>query len=216
MVIRAVRAREHAVHDPRLRPVERRGEEAVRVVERQEYPAGEDRVEQVVLQRDGREIRRRFVADLDVDVMKPAIPSTMKRPRRPIMSAMRMRRSECRWSRSKTSKGAFIRDENACRRSSLEKRTKWVSSCGLDAVPDEAPQDVEEEDGAEDAADGRPAGVVAAKKTALPPVASMTSQNTVSAVLKISAPLKTRSAVRRRSRKAGAASAGGACSVCTA
>ena len=70
----AVGAREHAVHDSRLRPVERRGETAVRVVERQEDPAGQDRVEQVVLQRDRREVGGRFVGDLHVGVVEAGHP----------------------------------------------------------------------------------------------------------------------------------------------
>ena len=37
----AVRAREHAVHDPRLRAVKRRRQKAVRVVEAEENPAGD-------------------------------------------------------------------------------------------------------------------------------------------------------------------------------
>jgi hypothetical protein len=44
----------------------------------------------------------------------------MKRPRRPIMSMMRMRRSEWRATNSPTSNGRRMREEKVCRRSSFE------------------------------------------------------------------------------------------------
>jgi hypothetical protein len=56
-----------------------------------------------------------------------------KRPRRPIMSAIRMRRSECRARRPARSKGADMRDENASRRSTFEKPTKARSTRFLTA-----------------------------------------------------------------------------------
>ena len=43
------------------------------------------------------------------------------------MSTMRIRRSECRATSADTSNGSYMRDENACRRSSFEKPTKYFS-----------------------------------------------------------------------------------------
>ena len=52
----------------------------------------------------------------------------MKRPRRPIMSMMRIRRSECRETTSATLNGVVILDEKTWRRSSFEKPATNLSS----------------------------------------------------------------------------------------
>ena len=44
------------------------------------------------------------------------------------MSTMRIRRSECRATKSDTSNGSRMRELNACRRSSFEKPTKYASN----------------------------------------------------------------------------------------
>ena len=91
----AVRAREHAVHDPRLRSVKRRGEKSVSVIEREEHPARDDRVEQVVLQKEcGKSRRLARPRRARTGRRIPPRASVMNRPRRPIMSTIRMRRSE--------------------------------------------------------------------------------------------------------------------------
>ena len=59
------------------------------------------------------------------------MPSVMKRPRRPIMSTMRMRRSEWRLTNSATSNGRRIRDENDSRRSLFENPATYVKSSAL-------------------------------------------------------------------------------------
>ena len=156
----AVRAREHAVHDARLRAVERRRQKPIRVIKRQENPARHDGVEEVVLQEQCGEISRRVHADVGIEIEKAGHPERdeaaaatdhVHDTNAPFGVAAHELGDVERPSHSGRERFAalVLREPNDV---SQEQR--------LDAPPDEPPQHVEEQDAEEDIGQPLPSDVI--------------------------------------------------------
>ena len=90
----------------------------------------------------------------------------MNRPRRPIMSTMRMRRSEYRDVKDATSNGCAHARGERVPPLLLRESDEVLQQQRLDAVPDEAPDDIKEEDAAGNAANDVPADLVVSEEPA--------------------------------------------------